>query len=106
MFWLRNKKNNFQLHTLIWRPASEASDKKPYNNNVFQTNATNANLSFMKSKITTKNMGKKLSLTSFIMLSRLMPTNANLSFLKNKKVMGENHGKSSNFPKIQIKSKT
>ena len=21
MFWLRNKKNNFQLHTLIWRPA-------------------------------------------------------------------------------------
>ena len=20
MFWLRNKKNNFQLHTLIWRP--------------------------------------------------------------------------------------
>ena len=21
MFWLRNKKNNFQLHTLIWEPA-------------------------------------------------------------------------------------
>ena len=21
MFWLRNKNNNFQLHTLIWRPA-------------------------------------------------------------------------------------
>ena len=21
MFWLRNKKNNFSLHTLIWRPA-------------------------------------------------------------------------------------
>ena len=20
MFWLRNKKNNFQLHTLIWGP--------------------------------------------------------------------------------------
>ena len=20
MFWLRNKKNNYQLHTLIWRP--------------------------------------------------------------------------------------
>ena len=20
MFWLRNKKNSFQLHTLIWRP--------------------------------------------------------------------------------------
>ena len=23
MFWLRNKKNNFQLRTLIWRPASD-----------------------------------------------------------------------------------
>ena len=22
MFWLRNKKNNFQLHTLIWRPGT------------------------------------------------------------------------------------
>ena len=21
MFWLRNEKKNFQLHTLIWRPA-------------------------------------------------------------------------------------
>ena len=21
MFWLRNKKNNFLVHTLIWRPA-------------------------------------------------------------------------------------
>ena len=20
MFWLRNKKNNFQMHTFIWRP--------------------------------------------------------------------------------------
>ena len=23
MFWLRNKKNNFQLHTLIWGPVSK-----------------------------------------------------------------------------------
>ena len=23
MFWLRNKKNNFQLHTLIWGPGYE-----------------------------------------------------------------------------------
>ena len=23
MYWLRNKKNNFQLHTLIWGPASK-----------------------------------------------------------------------------------
>ena len=23
MFWLRNKKNNFQLRTLIWRPGSK-----------------------------------------------------------------------------------
>ena len=22
MFWLRNKKNNFQLHTLIWGPGN------------------------------------------------------------------------------------
>ena len=23
MFWLRNKKNNFQVHTLIWRPEKQ-----------------------------------------------------------------------------------
>ena len=23
MFWLRNKKNDFQIHTLIWRPDSD-----------------------------------------------------------------------------------
>ena len=23
MFWLRNKKNNFQLHTLIWGPVDK-----------------------------------------------------------------------------------
>ena len=28
MFWLRNKKNNFLLHTLIWRPGS--GDEKGY----------------------------------------------------------------------------
>ena len=25
MFWLRNKKNNFQLHTLIWRPDAKTA---------------------------------------------------------------------------------
>ena len=25
MFWLRNKKNNFQLHTLIWGPVSSGT---------------------------------------------------------------------------------
>ena len=27
MFWLRNKKNNFQLHTLIW--AADSTTKPP-----------------------------------------------------------------------------
>ena len=28
MFWLRNKKNNFQLHTFIWRPVTGVSEMK------------------------------------------------------------------------------
>ena len=28
MFWLRNKKNNFQLHILIWRPVADDSQEK------------------------------------------------------------------------------
>ena len=28
MFWLRNKKNNFQLHTLIWGPDKQISEWK------------------------------------------------------------------------------
>ena len=35
MFWLRNKKNNIQLHTLIWGPESSINvwysrNDKPY----------------------------------------------------------------------------
>ena len=27
MFWLRNKKNNFQIHILVWRPVDAISTK-------------------------------------------------------------------------------
>ena len=32
MFWLRNKKNNFQLHTLIWGPGVRSHVFQMYKN--------------------------------------------------------------------------
>ena len=28
MFWLRNKKNNFQIHTLIWGPVNTIDERR------------------------------------------------------------------------------
>ena len=36
MFWWRNKKNNFQLRTLIWVPASHCDSSIEYPQHNFQ----------------------------------------------------------------------
>ena len=37
MFWLRNKKNNFQLHTLIWGPGVQGLSKDEGLNWIIET---------------------------------------------------------------------
>ena len=53
-FWLRNKKNNFQLHTLIWVPDNKIEISE-------NENALQSKIFSHKKQIMTKNIAKSLT---------------------------------------------
>ena len=66
MFWLKTKKNHFQLHTIIWRPVRGG---KRTNKTVFNPHIFLFILHILQQKITAKHYNKYIKKMSFVVQS-------------------------------------